>query len=184
MIKSSQSYLLQALYSLRSTILCMGFCAISFSSAGTANAKGVSNINDSNITIQLYDVVSQVLAYHPSIKEAKLNRPIADANLMASRGAFDPSIAFVRGDNISTKDNQYQSQSVDLNVPLYTGGNIKLGNRNYVGSYFSETGNNYIETEIPLLKNLITDYRRTTLAKAKINLGMGEAAKVNHDTLQ
>ena len=175
MTKSSQSYLLQALYSLRLTILGMGFCAISFSLVGTAGAKGVSNNSDTNITIQLYDVVSQVLAYHPSIKEAKLNRPIADANLMASRGAFDPSIAFVRGDNISTKDNQYQSQSVDLNVPLYTGGNIKLGNRSYDGSYFSETGNNFIETEIPLLKNLITDYRRTTLAKAKINLGMGEA---------
>jgi outer membrane protein TolC len=119
--------------------------------------------------------VSQVIAYHPSIKEAKLNRPIADANLMSSKGAFDPNIAFVRGDNISTKDNQYQNQSLDMNLPLYTGGNVKFGNRNYNGSYYTETGNNFIEAEIPLLKNLITDYRRNALNKAKINIGVSEA---------
>lgn len=150
-------------------------CAILFLTALTASGQSTTKQNDSSIVIQLYDVVNQVLAYHPSIKEAKLNRPIADAYLMSSRGAFDPSLAFVRGDNVSTKDNKYQNQSMDLVVPLYTGGNVKLGHRNYNGSYFTETGNNFIEAEIPLLKNLITDYRRTTLAKAKLNIGMGEA---------
>jgi len=159
----------------RSALIALGVFVLSIGLPKLALGQLSQTTSDSGITIQLYDVVNQVLNFHPSIKEAKLNRPIADANLMASRGSFDPSVAFVQGFNISTKDNNYDNQAIDINLPLYTGGNIKLGNRNYNGSYYPDQGSHFLEAEIPLLKNLITDYRRTALNKAKLNVGMSEA---------
>ena len=150
------------------------FWMLAFFAPFTVHGQDSTFTRDTPITIQLYDIVNQVLAYHPSIKEAKLQRPMADANLMSSRGAFDPNVAFVIGGSNSSKDNNYGNQVVDLNLPIYTGGNLRFGNRNYDGSYYSDPGNHFMEAEIPLLKNMITDYRRTALNKAKLNVGMSE----------
>ena len=116
------------------------FWMLAFFAPFTVHGQDSTFTRDTPITIQLYDIVNQVLAYHPSIKEAKLQRPMADANLMSSRGAFDPNVAFVIGGSNSSKDNNYGNQVVDLNLPIYTGGNLRFGNRNYDGSYYSDPG--------------------------------------------
>lgn len=120
-------------------------------------------------------VLQWVLQNHPVLKQANNYTPIAKAQLLIARGAFDPSVSLY-----STQKNEsgklYRYQNVDLAIPNYFGGGISIDNP-LTTSGSTTLGSLGISAELPLLKGLITDYRRTALGKAKINVEMSLAER-------
>lgn len=120
-------------------------------------------------------VLQWVLQNHPVLKQANNYTPIAKAQLLIARGAFDPSVSLY-----STQKNEsgklYRYQNVDLAIPNYFGGGISIDNP-LTQSGSTTVGSLGISAELPLLKGLITDYRRTALGKAKINVEMSLAER-------
>jgi outer membrane protein TolC len=65
---------------------------------------------------------------------------------------------------------------LDVYLPNYFGGGISISNP-FNKTQAGEAGSLSLGAELPLLKGLITDYRRTALGKAKINVKMSLAER-------
>jgi outer membrane protein TolC len=65
---------------------------------------------------------------------------------------------------------------LDVYLPNYFGGGISISNP-FNKTQVGEAGSLSLGAELPLLKGLITDYRRTALGKAKINVKMSLAER-------
>ena len=122
------------------------------------------------------DVLYWVLKNHPVLKQANNYLPIAKAELLASRGAFDPSVSIYRSEKNEGSNKFYRNQNLDVYIPNYFGGGISISNPFYK-TQSGESGSLSLGAELPLLKGLITDYRRTALGKAKINVKMSLAER-------
>ncbi len=121
-------------------------------------------------------VLNLVLTNHPVLKQANNYLPIAKAELLVARGAFDPNVSIYRSEKNEGGDKFYRSQNLDVYIPNYFGGGISLSNP-FSKSQTGESGSLSVGAELPLLKGLITDYRRTALGKAKINVDMSLAER-------
>jgi outer membrane protein TolC len=118
------------------------------------------------------DLIAVVKKFHPVAKQALLDVRIADADLTASRGAFDPVASF---DN-SRKDfdgiTYYNQQWAELRIPTWYGIDVYAGTESVNGSRINpeETKGtiNYIGVSIPLLQNVLIDKRRAAVQQAKI----------------
>jgi outer membrane protein TolC len=113
---------------------------------------------------------------HPVLKQANNYLPIAKAELLVSRGAFDPSISIYRSNKNEGNNKFYRNQNLDVYLPNYFGGGISISNP-FNKTQVGEAGSLSLGAELPLLKGLITDYRRTALGKAKINVKMSLAER-------
>lgn len=122
------------------------------------------------------DVLYWVLKNHPVLKQANNYLPIAKAELLASRGAFDPSVSIYRSEKNEGSNKFYRNQNLDVYIPNYFGGGISISNP-FNKTQSGESGSLSVGAELPLLKGLITDYRRTALGKAKINVKMSLAER-------
>lgn len=122
------------------------------------------------------DVLYWVLKNHPVLKQANNYLPIAKAELLASRGAFDPSVSIYRSEKNEGSNKFYRNQNLDVYIPNYFGGGISISNP-FNKTQSGESGSLSLGAELPLLKGLITDYRRTALGKAKINVKMSLAER-------
>lgn len=161
----------------------MAFPLFSKASSHSCNTieHTVIEVNDSlgetTGALPFHVVLKWVLTHHPVLKQANNYLPIAKADLLATRGAFDPSFSIYRSQKGTEGSYKfYQNQNLDVYIPNYYGGGITIINpfsRNSV----SETGNLSLTAELPLLKGLITDYRRTALGKAHIGVEMSLAQR-------
>lgn len=125
--------------------------------------------------LPFFVILDAVLTNHPVLKQSQNYQPIAEAELSIARGAFDPMISYYRNNkNEGTK--LYQNQNLDLYIPNYFGGGISINNP-YSMNAGAASGSLGFEIDFPLLKGLITDYRRTYLAKSKINVKMSIAQR-------
>jgi outer membrane protein TolC len=113
---------------------------------------------------------------HPVLKQANNYLPIAKAELLVSRGAFDPSVSIYRSNKNEGSNKFYRNQNLDVYLPNYFGGGISISNP-FNKTQAGEAGSLSLGAELPLLKGLITDYRRTALGKAKINVKMSLAER-------
>jgi outer membrane protein TolC len=113
---------------------------------------------------------------HPVLKQANNYLPIAKAELLVSRGAFDPSVSIYRSNKNEGNNKFYRNQNLDVYLPNYFGGGISISNP-FNKTQVGEAGSLSLGAELPLLKGLITDYRRTALGKAKINVKMSLAER-------
>ncbi len=122
-----------------------------------------------------------VKKYHPIAKQAKILIDKANAEVLASKGAFDPLLySYLDEKNYSDK-NYYSLLDAGLKVPTWYGLEFKTG--------FSQNSGNYInpENELPynglfqagvnisLLQGLVIDERRASLNKAKTMLNYSKA---------
>jgi outer membrane protein TolC len=121
-------------------------------------------------------VLYWVMKNHPVLKQANNYLPIAKAELLVSRGAFDPSISIYRSNKNEGNNKFYRNQNLDVYLPNYFGGGISISNP-FNKTQVGEAGSLSLGAELPLLKGLITDYRRTALGKAKINVKMSLAER-------
>ena len=118
------------------------------------------------------ELSSQIKNGHPLLISAELADDLGRANLLAKRGAFDPQIdASRRGKDFVSK-NYYLGENYELFVPVRGPLNIVVGSERGQGDFLSPENQTlskqlqYVGVEVPLLRGLLTDLRRTELRKA------------------
>lgn len=122
-----------------------------------------------------------VKKYHPVAKQAKIIIDKAKAEVLSSRGGFDPVLySYLDEKNFSDK-NYYSLLDAGLKIPTWYGLEFKTG--------FNQNSGNYLnpENELPynglfqagvnvsLLQGMVIDERRAALKKAKIMLNYSTA---------
>ena len=133
--------------------------------------------------MQLDEVIQSTLSYHPALSGEIEERRAADADLLSSQGAFDPSI---KGEGLNYVTGGYSGSYggayVDKPLQLY-GSRIIAGYR--VGDGTFPTYENIYETnnggeaqfgvEVPLLRDGPTDRRRVNIKKAEAGQQLADA---------
>jgi outer membrane protein TolC len=143
----------------------------------------ITKVYSQQKTLTLNDVFDVVRKYHPVAKQANLIVDSAEANRLAAKGAFDP--AFYISNQAKTFDgkNYYFYTNPELKIPTWYGIDFKAGLEDNGGEKLSPEAtsgkSSYVGVSLPLLKNLVTDRRRTTLEQARILVKQGEAARRN-----
>lgn len=129
----------------------------------------------------LRDFIQRVKQYHPLAKQADIQVDKALAELMAARGAFDPSIELEASRKTFDGKNYYFYTNPQLSVPLPVG-NIKTGFENNGGDYITtevtKGKSSYVGVEIPLAKGLLLDKRRAVLQQAKLLRSQSEQERL------
>lgn len=94
------------------------------------------------------DVLYWVLKNHPVLKQANNYLPIAKAELLASRGAFDPSVSIYRSEKNEGSNKFYRNQNLDVYIPNYFGGGISISNP-FNKTQSGESGSLSLGAELP-----------------------------------
>jgi len=134
-------------------------------------------------TLTLQEVLLLVRKNHPVAKQAGILVDQAQANLLSSRGAFDPKINYETANKFYGGKNYYDLGNLNLVIPTWPGADLWVGTNTASGVYLNpdETtpagGLSSIGLTLPILRNLITDQRRNTLRKAKLMIGQNQALK-------
>jgi len=117
--------------------------------------------------------IDQVKAFHPVAKQANLIVSLAEAELLATRGAFfDPTFNFDASRKTFDGKNYYFYNNPEIKVPTIIGVDVKAGLENNGGNnIFNETTtgqSSYLGVEMPLARGLLMDKRRAALQQAKL----------------
>lgn len=135
-------------------------------------------------TINLGLILKQVRAYHPTLRQAELLPKQGESYLRYARGGFDPKLFFEQREKTFKTENYYTETSAGVSVPTWFGLDIKAGYENNSGLYLSPdlktpaNGLSYAGIDVPLLRNLVTDARRTGLRQAQLFREQSEAMRV------
>lgn len=133
--------------------------------------------------LDLRDVLMLVKQNHPVAIQAGIVADQGDAYLLKARGEFDPKFSFEKNNKFYTGKNYYDLASYGLSVPTWPGADLYLGTNQNSGVYLNpdETtppgGLSTIGGNISLLRNLITDQRRTLLKQAKLLKNQNQAVR-------
>ncbi|WNM19219.1 TolC family protein [Flavobacterium capsici] len=127
------------------------------------------------------EFLGYVKKYHPLVKIANLNISEAQANLMMSRGGFDPKIE-VDFDQKKFKDSEYYSiLNSSFKIPTWYGIELKAGFDNNEGIYLNpentvpNQGLTSIGVSIPVGQGLFINQRMADVRKAKIQIKLSQA---------
>ncbi|WP_018615431.1 TolC family protein [Segetibacter koreensis] len=133
--------------------------------------------------LTLENVLDIVKKYHPVARQAALGVDSARAALLAARGGFDPSIYVNNQQKTFNGKNYYFYTNPELKIPTWYGVDLKAGLEDNGGERITREAtqgrSSYVGVTVPLLKNLATDKRRTTVQQAKITVRQSEAARLN-----
>ncbi|MEY3245956.1 MAG: hypothetical protein RL253_1119 [Bacteroidota bacterium] len=122
--------------------------------------------------LSLENTLDIIRKYHPVAKQSVLLVDMAEANLQASRGAFDPS--FYTRNERKTFDgkNYYNYSNPELKIPTWFGINVKAGLENNQGDKINPeitpNRSTYVGVSFPVLKGLLLDQRRAVLQQSKL----------------
>jgi len=118
------------------------------------------------------DFIPQVKQYHPVAKQSNIVVEKAVADLLASRGNFDPALTLDASRKTFDGQNYYFYTNPELKIPTWIGVDVKAGLESNGGQYLNSeatAGNtSYLGVEVPLAKGLLMDKRRAALQQAKI----------------
>jgi outer membrane protein TolC len=141
------------------------------------------SINAQQKSLSLDNVLDIVRRYHPVVRQASLAVDSARAAELSAMGAFDPSFYVNNQRKTFDGKNYYFYNNPELKVPTWYGIDLKAGIENNGGERLTRevtTGQtSYAGVSFPLLKNLITDRRRTTVQQARLIVKQSEAARLN-----
>ncbi len=125
--------------------------------------------------------LSQVKQNHPLFKKANLYPAMADAQLLAARGAFDPQLNYEKTAKRLSGTNYYQYDDggvvANTNSPLKFKAGYEKSTGIYIDPQRTDGVASYLGVSLPLLQGLITDKKRTELAKARIGLNLNAAER-------
>jgi outer membrane protein TolC len=147
----------------------------------------VSNVLHSQNTLSISNTFELMNQFHPIAKQAGLKIDLSKANLLSSRGAFDPAFYITNDQKTFDGKNYFFYSNPELKIPTWYGIEIKGGLENNYGDKLSGENtfgkSSYVGISIPLLKDLIIDKRRSDLAQSKIlvNLNQEERQLVVND---
>ncbi len=139
---------------------------------------------DSTYALSPNDYLNIVLRYHPIAKQADLIRKQAQAELELARGGFDPTIGSSYDRKTFDGSNYYSLFNSEIKIPSWIG-EVKAGYDNYYGininpeNKLPREGLSYFGLELPLLRDLITDKKRTALRQAKLFREASEFQRAN-----
>ena len=129
------------------------------------------------------EFLGYVKKYHPMVKSANLNVSAAQANLMLSRGAFDPKIE-IDFDKKQFKDSEYYAiLNSSFKIPTWYGIEVKAGFDNSEGVYLNpqntlpNQGLTSLGITIPLGQGLVINQRMADVRKAKIQIQLSQAER-------
>lgn len=140
----------------------------------SAVAEEGSNNGGKRRVLQLDEVISATLASHPALKAEMQERSTADADLLSSEGAFDPSI---KGEFFSNVTGGYSGNygSTYVEQPLKFYGSKLIGGYR-LGDGTFPIYDNYYDTnsggeagfgiEVPLVRDGPIDRRRANIGKS------------------
>lgn len=141
----------------------------------TAYAQG----QDSLYRLSPEQYLALVRQFHPVAKQASILVQGAQAELLASRGFFDPSIYFSNEQKTFDGKSYYNYSNAALKIPTWFGVELMAGLENNSGDFtnneFTLGKSSYAGISVPLVKNLLMDRRRAGLAQAKLMVGQSEA---------
>lgn len=133
--------------------------------------------------LNLDDVISATLQHHPALNAERQERVAADAELLSTEGAFDPSI---KGEALSYAaggySGNYGSAYVEQPIKFY-GSKLVGGYRISDGSFpiydnwyqTNSSGEAGIGIEVPLLRDGPIDRRRANINKAESGQALADA---------
>jgi len=134
---------------------------------------------DSQTTLSPEQYMAIVRQYHPVAKQANILVRGAEAELLASRGMFDPSVYFTNEQKTFDGKNYYNYSNASLKIPTWFGIEVMAGIENNRGDYTNEEvtlgKTSYAGISVPLAKNLLMDRRRAGLAQAKLMVSQSTA---------
>jgi outer membrane protein TolC len=127
------------------------------------------------------EYLGYIKKYHPMVKSANLELSAAQANLMVSRGGFDPKIE-VDFDKKQFKNSQYYSiLNSSFKIPTWYGIEVKAGFDNSEGIFLNpentmpNQGLTSLGISIPIGQGLFINQRMADLRKAKIQIQLSQA---------
>lgn len=133
--------------------------------------------------LTLDNVLDIVRKFHPVARQADLSVDSAKANRLAARGAFDPAFYVSSQQKTFDGKNYYYYTNPELKIPTWYGVDFKAGIEDNGGERLTREvtagRTSYVGVSLPILKNLLTDRRRTTLEQARIIVKQSEAARLN-----
>lgn len=113
-----------------------------------------------------------VQSYHPIVKQTTIQIKKSDAQLLISRGAFDPVLAHYSTQKTLDSKNYIDYHAPALSIPTWYGIELSAGIENIQGTRLDPSQTlgqtSYLGIQIPLAKNLVMDKRRAALQQAKI----------------
>jgi outer membrane protein TolC len=128
----------------------------------------------SNDTLTFEQFITIVKEHHPEAKQANLQERLAQAELLMSRGNFDPVLFGDLNQKYFDQSQYYDLLNAGLKLPTWFGIELYSGVERAGGAYFNpenrtpNTGLVYTGLSIPLGQNLVIDHRRAALKRAKI----------------
>ena len=122
--------------------------------------------------LSLENTLDIIRKYHPVAKQSDLLVDMAEANLQASRGAFDPSFYSRNERKTFDSKNYYNYSNPELKIPTWFGINVKAGFENNQGDKINPeitpNRSTYVGVSFPVLKGLLLDQRRAVLQQSKL----------------
>ncbi len=131
--------------------------------------------------LSLEQFLARVRASHPQVRQAALARQVADAELLAARGAFDPSLAATWDTKEFKGIGYFDELDVRLTVPTPWGLDFKVGWERAAGQIINPeratpaSGLLSAGIAIPIGPRLLTDERRTAMRQAELAQGAADA---------
>jgi outer membrane protein TolC len=135
-------------------------------------------------TINLGMVLNQVKTFHPTVRQAALYPKQGESYLRYARGGFDPKLFFEQREKTFKTEQYYNETSAGVSIPTWYGLDIKAGYENNSGIYLSpdlktpSNGLSYAGVDIPLLRNMVTDVRRTGVRQAQLFKEQSESMRI------
>lgn len=149
----------------------------------TLNANKIFALNDSIITLKQDDFFALIYKNHPIAKQANLLVKSAKAELITSRGNFDPTINFNNEQKEFASKFYYNYTSSELVIPTWFGVKIYSGIENNNGDYtdveLTQGASSYAGLSVPLLRDLLIDKRRASLKQSKLMVTQSEWEQKN-----
>lgn len=126
-------------------------------------------------------LISLVKQFHPLVKQGGLLVDKAEANLLQAKGAFDPLFSVTSGSKTFDDKKYYSYTEGDVKIPLPVG-NLVTGIDDNSGLFLNPEitrgRSSYLGVEVPLLRGLLTDKRRTALKQAREFVNQSEQEKI------
>ena len=154
---------------------CLFFTVIFFTSFTSLKAQ--------RKTLTLDNVLDIVRSYHPAAQQAKMMVDSAEAARLSATGSFDPTLYISNEQKTFDGKNYYFYTKPELKIPTWYGIDFKAGLEDNGGdrlmSEITAGRSSYAGVSLPVLKNLLTDRRRTAVTQAGIIVKQTEAARLD-----
>lgn len=135
---------------------------------------------DSSLSLEQF--LTRVQASHPEVRQARLARTVTDAEYLAARGSFDPTLWATWDTKRFKGIGYYDELATTLTIPTRLGVDFTIGWERAAGQIINPEratpGDGLLSAglALPLGPRLLADERRTTLRQAELAVEAADAA--------